>query len=201
MRPFIGSNVRLHHSLDDDLGVGRNQQVAGFTSHQLGRRPPPTTRRFIFHRTVSTRRDRAAGGKGQQWVHSDDDGDRRRNSVFPIVENVVLAARPGRRVATSQLTHHRQGRFVLDHDAVGSHVQIAGQRSRATTPAAADESPAIEFMPNRRRQNVDVQIVTFDDNFFARPRLQRPGRDPIIHSAHDATLDHLFVGLGIKGDR
>ena len=72
------SDARDHLALEDNLGMGRYEQVACLALDQLGGTATPPSRGLVLGAAVLTRRDRSARGQGEQRVQTEDERERRR---------------------------------------------------------------------------------------------------------------------------
>ena len=191
-RPFHDElrRIELEIALDHDFRARGHVEVDGLAFDELDRGAADRAHHVVFAHPLG---DRRAAGEAERGLPADGDRDRHLG---------LAGALPRRRVLADMLGLPQQDRdFVLarHHAAIDADVHHAGVVVLGDAAAIGEEiAPAVEPVPPRRRQLVEVDVVAGDDVL-----LHRPGGDDLRRDAageHVAAELHEVARMGVGRD-
>jgi hypothetical protein len=109
--------------------------------------------------------------KPQEWIGTETDSDRKWLSCVEIFLPVDIAVMPRRNIK-------RQGVMIVHHDAITTKIDPAFIRIAADgNVEGADVAAAIAFVPKRRGQRQDIDVLSLEDVLHHRPRADHSRRN------------------------
>ena len=185
-RSFIDHVVRINEPLEGNLGVGRDRQAGFRHVYDFNTLADQPAGAVVFILTVGHFQ---SGDHEQRRMHPGNNGNRARLATLEILvlDNVAMFA----------LGHHDRGRLgVMRLHPIGTVIDPARIRVFHHHHAGgADKIAAIEFVPFRRRDFHDVNIVALEHVFDQRPAIdlnRRVGR--LVFHVFAPVIDQLDLG-------
>ena len=163
--PFhlVGVFLQPEHALEDDLGGRRHVEIVGLAFHQIDRLAADRAHHVVFADALGHRR---AGAEAHRRLPADRDRDRHLLGALGAPLGDVVADMLG---APHQ---DRDGVAAGDHAAIDADVHDVGGRILGHDAGIGDEiAPAVEPVPVRRRQLVEIDVLADDDVLLARAGL------------------------------
>ncbi len=167
-RTFHLAAVGRHIAFEHDLGVGRKRQARHLAAHHLYRPPAHPADDIDLEHAVG-RLDAAI--EESERIAAQHHDERHRLSFGEIFRAVEIAVMPG--------GDQNADRFlVMDLRAIGAGIEpVLFRIARDAVGAGADITPAILFVPDRRREFEHVDVVAGQNIFEHRPGLDDLMRD------------------------